>query len=803
MKRFLFLFFLFLILQLVFPHKARARVLFIDSFDDGEADNWDIDYLTPQKDDSRWDDSKWEVNTDGEYGITFHDHQMRTISSIGDPDWSNYIYGLLLDGKSGIDKNVVFRYVDKDNWYGFHMRSDGIRFGVMKDGVYFDNNGKLLSSFSFQNNKIYSLKIIIKDNLVSFYVDGQCLVDNLEISGNPILNGKIGLYASTGDFIYPTSVYFDNVIVCTIDDPYNCDYPEEYFHRKPVILVPGHGASINFKEMFLGISDPDGWQMVPGAHVYDNLLKALEENGYQKGRDLFVFYYNWLNPIEDSSQKLHDFVNQVVATSSADKVNLIGHSMGGLVSRGCLEAYGDQCPVENLITVGSPHRGVPEAYGAWAGGAIWKRGFINRVAFEIFLNLKKKLGETRRETVLRIAPSTQELLPNFAYFKNLNGNEIPFNKGNYPENNLLSNWHLLSDAKANPYIVYGINQSTLRWLKIDKELSWWDKVLDNWPYGKPIEREYLLDGDGTVSYLSAYPEASLSGKGFKMGHRDIIFQKEAVGAIMERLGLKPVDFSSFPEDAKNYLVFYLHSPAHLLIEDEENIAPEDIFKGEIDGRLKLIIIASPLLDHQYSIKVVGDENSENDSREYTLTVGQLDDNYSIWQDYQGEIMPDQEDTFTIKFNPQAQEEKLKDIQVSAGELPLNEVLKSLKTTVATESALLEQKLDNLEKLIEIDTEKSWQYVYQIRNLAALLYKRGEIKQSIEEVNRELDAIAVYLRSRAENSPRVLSVDEMELSLANAQDLLNIITSFSPLEVEKVEKRFSQPAAFDFPSKSRP
>jgi len=100
MKRFLFLFFLFLILQLVFPHKARARVLFIDSFDDGEADNWDIDYLTPQKDDSRWDDSKWEVNTDGEYGITFHDHQMRTISSIGDPDWSNYIYGLLLDGKS-------------------------------------------------------------------------------------------------------------------------------------------------------------------------------------------------------------------------------------------------------------------------------------------------------------------------------------------------------------------------------------------------------------------------------------------------------------------------------------------------------------------------------------------------------------------------------------------------------------------------------------------------------------------------------------------------------------------------------
>jgi len=160
-------------------------------------------------------------------------------------------------------------------------------------------------------------------------------------------------------------------------------------------------------------------------------------------------------------------------------------------------------------------------------------------------------------------------------------------------------------------------------------------------------------------------------------------------------------------------------------------------------------------------------------------------------------MPDQEDTFTIKFNPQAQEERLKDIQVSAGELPLKEVIKNLKTMVATESALLTQKLDNLERLIGIDAEKSWRYVYQIRNLVVLLYKKGEIKQDIKEINKELEAIGVYLRSRAENLPRTISSDEVDLSFTRAQALINALAGLSSSRIEGAGKEFSLIAAHDF------
>ena len=104
-----------------------------------------------------------------------------------------------------------------------------------------------------------------------------------------------------------------------------------------------------------------------------------------------------------------------------------------------------------------------------------------------------------------------------------------------------------------------------------------------------------------------------------------------------------------------------------------------------------------------------------------------------------------------------------------------------------------QKLDNLKGLVSINSEKSWEYVYQIRNLTASLYKSGQIDldiQDIQKVNSQLDSIAVYLRALAKNEPRVLANNETELNFQDAKQMIG--------EVENIlEKNLSRVAAFDF------
>jgi len=773
MKKFIFFFILLFSFSLLVPRLVFAsNVLLADDFEDGMYDGWSVKSGT------------WNIeNISGSkrLGSTVNSNQTVVEITAGDISWEDYVFEMDMIALQGADKNIIFRVKDNNNKYGIHMRSnDGGVSELVCIERWSSKGGDVLSfwdkcrDWNFINNKLYHLKVTALNNNIKFYVDDVLAIDFTDEIA-PIYNGKIGLRVGTGA-VAPTEIYFDNVKVTKI--------------RDPIVVIPGHGASINFQEMFLGQDDPNGWQMVPGAHVYDNLINTLEYNGYEEGKNLFVFYYNWLDSIDSSAKKLHDFINDIAKNSPTGKVNIIGHSMGGLVARGCLEEkYGENCLVDKMVTVGSPHLGVPEAYGAWEGGEIWKKGFVNRVALEIFLNIKRQLGETRKETVREIAPSTKDFLPIFSYLKINDGQVIQFSPDDYPQNNLLANWAPFSSfPKMTPYIIYGENQPTLRWLTITKNLSWIDRVLGNWEYGKPVEMEYVNDGDGTVSVLSAYPEASLSAFGFELGHREIVSEDEAISKIMGELDLESTSGADFQEDAQDYLAFYLHSPAHLEV---ANLPKDDVFLGEDDGKLKLIIIANPQVDKEYSVNVVGDEKGE-----YTLTVGQISDEQSNWDDYRGLTNPGEKDTFLIRFNPDTNQERLKDVQVLAGELPLNELIESLRVEM-DQNSLLVQKLDNLKNLIPINLEKSWEYIYQIRNLTASLYKSGRINSDIQKVNSQLDSIAVYLKALAQNKPRVLAGKEAELNFRDAQEIVDNLAVVSYSDIEHLGEEFSLPAAFDF------
>lgn len=112
----------------------------------------------------------------------------------------------------------------------------------------------------------------------------------------------------------------------------------------PIVLVHGFFAS--------GEMGPvDYWWRIP---------EALRREGHE----VYVVVNDPAKPPAERAEHLARFVDDVLASTRSEKVNLVGHSMGGLDSRWLISrlGYGDR--VASLTTVATPHRGSPVADAA-------------------------------------------------------------------------------------------------------------------------------------------------------------------------------------------------------------------------------------------------------------------------------------------------------------------------------------------------------------------------------------------------------------------------------------------------------
>lgn len=69
------------------------------------------------------------------------------------------------------------------------------------------------------------------------------------------------------------------------------------------------------------------------------------------------FEYWTLGKTGSAARRLRDLVDQLRAATGAATVDVIGHSMGGVVGRYYVTLLGGDGVVANLVTLGSPHRG--------------------------------------------------------------------------------------------------------------------------------------------------------------------------------------------------------------------------------------------------------------------------------------------------------------------------------------------------------------------------------------------------------------------------------------------------------------
>jgi len=117
-----------------------------------------------------------------------------------------------------------------------------------------------------------------------------------------------------------------------------------------------------------------GWVLQPltRAHFYDGLMEFMKRNGgYVEYSD--AWYRTLWGPDDLSYQgdkespssivsKIDSWVNAALNRTYADKVNLVGHSLGGLMARYYAGHTANQSKVNKVIMVGSPNKGATLFY---------------------------------------------------------------------------------------------------------------------------------------------------------------------------------------------------------------------------------------------------------------------------------------------------------------------------------------------------------------------------------------------------------------------------------------------------------
>jgi hypothetical protein len=138
-------------------------------------------------------------------------------------------------------------------------------------------------------------------------------------------------------WVYLTQAYlpFGWIVRAKVGAPSKDGTPAEA--ARPIVLV--HGYTQN-RTNFLWLS------------------RKLEGRGLGP---LYGFDYPSLLPIEDCARRLAAFVERVRTATGAPEVDLVCHSLGGVVARTYVDLLGGCASVRRIITIGSPHRGLSHA----------------------------------------------------------------------------------------------------------------------------------------------------------------------------------------------------------------------------------------------------------------------------------------------------------------------------------------------------------------------------------------------------------------------------------------------------------
>ncbi len=143
--------------------------------------------------------------------------------------------------------------------------------------------------------------------------------------------------------------------------------------------------------------------------LYDDLINQLRyelSETADRPTPVFPFPYDWRRDIRETAKELRVFVEEVIDRTKllrhyanySGKINLVGHSMGGLIICEYLRQFGNDNRVDKIATLGTPFMGSIEA--------------VVKITTGMSLLAGSRPSEREREAA-RVTPAVYQLLPSY------------------------------------------------------------------------------------------------------------------------------------------------------------------------------------------------------------------------------------------------------------------------------------------------------------------------------------------------------------------------------------------------------
>ncbi|MEH6940830.1 esterase/lipase family protein [Bacillus sp. JJ722] len=117
-------------------------------------------------------------------------------------------------------------------------------------------------------------------------------------------------------------------------------------NKPPLVFVPGLFGSMSD----VIIPGTGYWSFGIAEVVYNPFIDVLESMNYQRNSNLFISFYDWRQPVPFSAYAyLAQTISEAKQKTGSNQVNLVCHSMGGLVARAYVQSNYYQDDVDQLI----------------------------------------------------------------------------------------------------------------------------------------------------------------------------------------------------------------------------------------------------------------------------------------------------------------------------------------------------------------------------------------------------------------------------------------------------------------------
>lgn len=490
------------------------------------------------------------------------------------------------------------------------------------------------------NNTTSTLKISYQDGCAFLTPKQPKDITNYLLPGENKI--RIKLYDECGHSVYSTGLYLVNL-----------NAPDPIPSKTPIIIIPGIAASFNFG--VLTDRGDTGWNwMITANSSWRQFINSLEKSSYQKDKDYFIAFYDWRKTNDWTDQDpgaalpakkyLSEAIDKAKITNPGiSKVNVVAHSMGGLVVRSYVESPNYRQDIDKAFLIGAPNAGSTFAYYTWEGAEVpsnWDP--VSKAGLNMFIRLlSRNFNEEPYQMIHNHIKGIKDLLPvGYDYIFNSN---IPLPWVNMQEiNNFLKDTsqsqntaHIFTNKNVQLINITGTGQNT------------WEKLLiENyvhpyfWKDGKPLGSFAIADGDNTVckssSILPGAEEYTITSN-----HADL--PNKAASLIFNKLGINytPSYLAGAPDEV---LVAWVASPVSLeVINSQGNPVGESLI--DPDNEMRWVFVENP--ENDYQINLVG-----TGSGPYHLGIDYYTDSQTNSYQTQGTAILNANLDYNLHINPE-------------------------------------------------------------------------------------------------------------------------------------------------------